>query len=75
MSMSESLFRIFDRLFPAETVHAHCDIPCGIYDPHSAQIAALSVVRMHQLIDGLARPSRGADAVLRVGHRPGAVGG
>ena len=31
-------------------VHAHCDIPCGIYDPHAAQIAALTVVRMNQLI-------------------------
>ena len=33
-----------------ETAHAHCDIPCGIYDPHLAQTAAHSVVRMAQLI-------------------------
>lgn len=32
------------------TLHAHCDIPCGIYDPHEAQIAALTTVRMCQLI-------------------------
>jgi nickel superoxide dismutase len=38
------------------TVHAHCDIPCGIYDPHAAQIAALSVVRMNQLITELPKP-------------------
>ena len=29
---------------------AHCDVPCGIYDPITAQIAALTVVRMVDLI-------------------------
>lgn len=37
-------------------VHAHCDIPCGIYDPHAAQIAALSIIRMNQLIAELPKP-------------------
>ena len=37
-------------------VHAHCDIPCGIYDPHQAQIAALTIVRMNQLIAELPKP-------------------
>ena len=45
--------RLIDRLSPPETVHAHCDIPCGIYDPHLAQVAALTVVRMNQLINDL----------------------
>ncbi len=34
-----------------ETVNAHCDVPCGIYDPHTAIVAALSVVRMVDLIE------------------------
>ena len=34
-----------------QTVKAHCDVPCGIYDPHTAQIAALSVIRMIDLMD------------------------
>ncbi|MCP5052092.1 MAG: superoxide dismutase, Ni [bacterium] len=34
-------------------VSAHCDIPCGIYDPISAQLAALSVVRMMDLMHKL----------------------
>lgn len=29
---------------------AHCDIPCGIYDPHPAQIAAVSVVRLMDIM-------------------------
>lgn len=37
---------IVTEFFSPEVVHAHCDIPCGIYDPIVAQIAALSVVRM-----------------------------
>ena len=36
-----------------ETVKAHCDIPCGIYDPITAQIAALSVIRMVDLMTAL----------------------
>lgn len=52
--------RLVDRLSPPETVHAHCDIPCGIYDPHLAQIAAHTVVRMHQLIADLAHPEPGS---------------
>jgi len=52
-------FALLNRLFPAEEAHAHCDIPCGIYDPHLAQVAALTVVRMNQLIDGLGEHGEG----------------
>jgi nickel superoxide dismutase len=45
--------RTMDRIAPPVTVEAHCDIPCGIYDPHAMQIAALSVIRMNQLIEAL----------------------
>ncbi|MEM8767554.1 MAG: superoxide dismutase, Ni [Pseudomonadota bacterium] len=33
------------RWFQPRTAEAHCDIPCGIYDPTTAQIAAISVAR------------------------------
>lgn len=39
-----------------EEAYAHCDIPCGIYDPHAAQLAALTVIRMNQLIAELPKP-------------------
>ena len=51
-----------------EVAYAHCDIPCGIYDPHLAQIAALTVIRMNQLIDGLAAPSGDASAEDRAAY-------
>lgn len=34
---------------------AHCDIPCGIYDPHQAQLAAHTVIRMTQLLTEIKR--------------------
>jgi len=39
--------RLLDRLaqaLPVTTVHAHCDLPCGIYDPAQARIDAASIV-------------------------------
>lgn len=40
-------------LLPTKPVFAHCDIPCGIYDPHVAQLAAKTVLIMVQKIDQL----------------------
>ena len=47
---------LFTRWKSPRIAHAHCDIPCGIYDPHGAQIAALTIVRMNQLIAELPKP-------------------
>ncbi|HYA55033.1 MAG TPA: superoxide dismutase, Ni [Thermoplasmata archaeon] len=57
--------RARDAVRPPETAYAHCDIPCGIYDPHEAQIAALTVLRMDQLIGELAAPAMDAKAEER----------
>ena len=38
-------------MFKLNEVQAHCDVPCGIYDPSAAQIAALSVIRMVDLMN------------------------
>jgi nickel superoxide dismutase len=36
--------RLLSRLLtPTITVHAHCDLPCGVYDPAQARIEAQSV--------------------------------
>ena len=34
---------ITDLLRPSRIVHAHCDLPCGVYDPAQARIEAESV--------------------------------
>ena len=38
------------RILPLQIAHAHCDIPCGIYEPKAAQTAALTVQVMVQKI-------------------------
>lgn len=40
---------LFNEFSPV-TVHAHCDVPCGIYDPSGAVLAAKTVARMVELI-------------------------
>ncbi len=44
-------------LIPTLTAEAHCDIPCGIYDPTAAKVAAKTVARMIEQLEGLATPS------------------
>lgn len=51
--MIHHLLNRIDNKFPFEEAKAHCDIPCGIYDPIGAQIASLTVVRMVDLITEL----------------------
>ncbi len=41
--------KLFDSV-KLEEAQAHCDIPCGIYDPHLAQLSALTVIRMIDLM-------------------------
>ena len=47
------LVQKIDSVFPFRTAKAHCDVPCGIYDPAVAQISALTVVRMVDLMEKL----------------------
>jgi nickel superoxide dismutase len=52
--MFYKLIQTIDRFRPFPKAKAHCDVPCGIYDPITAQINALTVVRMMDLMAGLA---------------------
>lgn len=47
------LLRLLDKAFKPYVAYAHCDIPCGIYDPHEAQVAAHTIIRMTAMIDDL----------------------
>jgi nickel superoxide dismutase len=45
------LTRTMHKFFPAQmTVSAHCDGPCGVYDPASARIAAEAALSMTKKI-------------------------
>ena len=43
MPILTGLIALVDRIRPPEHVHAHCDLPCGVYDPAQARIEAESV--------------------------------
>ncbi len=43
MTLLPRLLRLADRIRGPQTVHAHCDLPCGVYDPAQARIEAESV--------------------------------
>jgi len=49
----EKLGNMISRIIPSGSVYAHCDVPCGIYDPKPAQIAAATVLKMVELIEAL----------------------
>lgn len=49
------------KLLPKRAVFAHCDIPCGIYDPATAKLAAKTVVTMVQKINQLPKENPTVD--------------
>lgn len=52
--------RMIKKVSPAQqTVDAHCDGPCGVYDPASARIAAEAVLSMTKKILALTPPDMG----------------
>ena len=51
-------------MFKIEEVNAHCDIPCKIYDPAVVQVAALSVVRILDIISELDESSKANQSEL-----------
>ncbi len=48
--MSNVTRRLVRILAPTTVVRAHCDVPCGIYDPAGAVLAARTVARMVELM-------------------------
>jgi nickel superoxide dismutase len=43
---------LFSRLFSAVEATAHCDLPCGVYDPAQARIEAESVKAIQEKYQG-----------------------
>jgi nickel superoxide dismutase len=43
MTIVARLLSFADRWSEPQTIHAHCDLPCGVYDPAQARIEAESV--------------------------------
>ena len=51
--MIHGLLKTLYQLGAGYSAKAHCDIPCKIYDPMTAQLAVLTMIRMVDLIEAL----------------------
>ena len=49
--MKNHIFNLLNKDNNIDTISAHCDIPCKIYDPINAQIAVLTMIRIIDLIE------------------------
>jgi nickel superoxide dismutase len=61
---------LLKKFLPSVTAQAHCDVPCGIYDPTAAKVAAKTVARMVDQLEALELPKDSGDhhAVLSFQH-------
>jgi nickel superoxide dismutase len=46
MYIMQKLISFFIRLLPTQIAYAHCDLPCGVYDPAQARIEAESIFQI-----------------------------
>ena len=69
MSVRHFLRGTVDRLLGIEPLHAHCDVPCGIYDPHLAALAAKTVYTMVKKVTDLPCPGADATPAQSLEHR------
>lgn len=44
--MKTLLYKLLLKTLPTQTAFAHCDLPCGVYDPAQARIEAESVLKI-----------------------------
>lgn len=56
------------KMTPVKTAQAHCDGPCGVYDPASSRIAAEAVLSMTKKILALEHPE-GGDAKAHLAYQ------
>lgn len=54
--MDMQLLQKILQILPRETAYAHCDVPCGIYDPKGAQTAAATVLKMVEKLQAIELP-------------------
>ncbi len=59
--MNQTILKGLSKLIGHETAYAHCDLPCGIYDPHQAIIGALTAIRMADILAELKGKHAGED--------------
>lgn len=61
--------RVIDRCLGIKPIYAHCDVPCGIYDPHTAAISAKTVHTMNTKVSQLPVPAATASPQEHLEYR------
>ena len=69
MSVAQQFMRVADNILGIEPVYAHCDVPCGIYDPHLAGVSAKTVHTMNKKLTDLPTPGANASPNEVLEHR------
>ena len=62
--LSIGLLSLADRVSRPTPAHAHCDLPCGVYDPAQARIEAESVKAIQEKYQGNEDPVFRTRAIL-----------
>lgn len=62
-SMMDRLLRAVDRVVAPSTAFAHCDLPCGVYDPAQARIEAQSVKAVQERYQNADKMKSAAETV------------
>jgi len=63
MAIVDRILAALDRLSPPGTAHAHCDLPCGVYDPAQARIEAQSVKAIQERYQNAEKAKSAAETV------------
>ncbi len=69
MSVTQRFMQVMDKILGIEPVYAHCDVPCGIYDPHLAGVSAKTVHTMNKKLTDLPTPGANASPKEVLEHR------
>ena len=64
MPFISRLLAAADRISPPALAHAHCDLPCGVYDPAQARIEAESVKAVQEKYQANDDPDFRARAIV-----------
>ena len=63
--------KYLSKILPTISAEAHCDIPCGIYEPTPAKIAAETVLRMTEQLNAFELPKNWDDPHERLHYLSG----
>lgn len=62
--MTNQLYSLLIKILPTRIAYAHCDLPCGVYDPAQARIEAESIMKIMEKYAGLHEETEKIRAII-----------